>query len=203
MNMHPSQLSGQPLYQVSGHESSQPAPSSWVRRFAPLVPEYGNVLDLACGRGRHARFLATLGYGVEAVDRDGEALAALEGIERITVRRADLEGGPWPYYGRTFDGIIVTNYLHRPLMPNLLGALGEGGVLIYETFMVGNERFGKPTDPAHLLRVGELLELVRKRFTVVAFEQGEVDSPRPAMVQRICVRRGNRFTLPVSPAPDA
>ena len=181
------------------HGLSSDEPSAWVRRFAPLIPDGGKVLDLACGKGRHARFLAGLGHAVEAVDRDGERLSGLAGIDGITVRQADLEGGPWPYYGHAFDGIVVTNYLHRPLMPSLLGALAEGGVLIYETFMVGNELIGKPTDPAYLLRVGELLELVmRKHFTVVAFEQGEVENPRPAAIQRICARRGSRFILPVS-----
>ncbi|MDO8932587.1 MAG: methyltransferase domain-containing protein [Rhodocyclaceae bacterium] len=178
---------------------SQDEVSGWVRRFSSLIPSSGTVLDLACGHGRHARFLAGLGHAVEAVDRDAAALDGLAGIAGIAVRQADLEGGPWPYFGHGFDGIVVTNYLHRPLMPNLLAALGEGGVLIYETFMVGNERFGKPENPAYLLRSGELLELVRKRFTVVAFEQGEVTGPRPAVVQRICVHRGGGFRLPVSP----
>jgi len=173
-------------------------PSAWVRRFAALIPPRGRVPDLACGKGRHARFLAALGHVVEAVDRDAEALAGLRDIAGIAVRQADLEGGPWPYFGRAFDGIVVSRYLHRPLMPNLIGALAEGGVLIYETFMLGNERFGKPDDPAYLLRMGELLDLFGKRFKVVAFEQGEVDSPRPAVIQRICVHRGSRFRLPVS-----
>lgn len=181
------------------HGPPSDEPSAWVRRFAPLIPAGGKVLDLACGKGRHACFLAGLGHAVEAVDRDAELLSGLVGRAGISLRQADLEGGPWPYYGHAFDGIVVTNYLHRPLLPHLLGAVAEGGVLIYETFMVGNERFGKPADPAYLLRPGELLELVRRRFTVVAFEQGEVATPRPAVIQRICVRRGDRFILPVSP----
>ena len=172
--------------------------SAWVKRFAGLIPAGGRVLDLACGSGRHARLLAGLGHAVEAVDRDADALAGLDGSAGIAVRLADLEGGPWPYFGYAFDGIVVTNYLHRPLLPNLMNALAEGGVLIYETFMTGNERFGKPTNPAHLLRRGELLDLLHKRFSVVAFEQGEVDHPRPAVIQRICVLRGSRFRLPVS-----
>lgn len=173
-------------------------PSVWVKRFATLIPSGGTVLDLACGHGRHARFLAAGGHAVEAVDRDAAALDELAGVAGISVRHADLEDGPWPYYGRAFDGIVVTNYLHRPLMPNILNALAEGGVLIYETFMVGNERFGKPTDPAFLLRSGELLELVRKRFAVVAFEQGAIEQPRLAAIQRLCAVRGNRFSLPIS-----
>ncbi len=171
-------------------------PSPWVSRFTPLVVSGGRVLDLACGKGRHTRHFAGLGYQVEAVDGDAEALAGLAGVRGVTTRRADLEAGPWPYYGHAFDGIVVTNFLHRPLLPNLLAALGENGILIYETFMVGNERLGKPENPAYLLRSGELLELVRKRFTVIAFEQGEVASPRAAVVQRICVGRGRAFRLP-------
>ncbi|TWO79457.1 class I SAM-dependent methyltransferase [Denitratisoma oestradiolicum] len=166
-------------------------PSLWVRRFAPLIPAGGQVLDLACGFGRHARLLAQLGYQVEAVDRDAEALATLADIPGINVFQADLEGGAWPYYGRAFDGVVVTNYLFRPLMPMLLNLLEEGGVLIYETFMIGNELLGKPANPAFLLRPGELLSLTHKRFTVVAFEQGRVDTPRPAVIQRICLKRGS------------
>lgn len=177
---------------------SHDEPSAWVRRFAALIPAGGTVLDLACGKGRHARLLASLGYAVEAVDHDADALAGLTDVPGIAARQANLEGGPWPYYGFAFDGIVVANYLHRPLIPHLARTLAEGGVMIYETFMVGNERFGKPSNPAHLLRVGELLELLGKRFAVVAFEQGEVAHPRPAVVQRICVQRGTSLILPES-----
>lgn len=171
-------------------------PSPWVARFAPLIPAGSDVLDLACGSGRHARLLAGMGQRVEAVDRDADALAALAGIEGIQTRCADLEGGPWPYYGRGFDAIVVSNYLHRPLLPNLFGCLNEGGLLIYETFMVGNERFGKPSNPAYLLRSGELLDLVRNRLRVLAFEQGEVAEPRSAVIQRIVARRGSVLRIP-------
>lgn len=174
---------------VSAHEEL--AASPWVRRFMPLIVPGGSVLDLACGRGRHARLLAAAGYQVEAVDRNPEALAGLDGVAGVTTRQADLEGGPWPYYARAFDGIVVSRYLFRPLMPLLLNALAERGVLIYETFMSGQELLGRPTDPAFLLRPGELLDLVRKRMTVVAFEQGRVESPKPAMIQRICCQRGS------------
>ncbi|HWT53502.1 MAG TPA: class I SAM-dependent methyltransferase, partial [Rhodocyclaceae bacterium] len=148
------------------------------------------VLDLACGSGRHSRYLADLGYQVEALDRDEAALAGLANIPNIAPRHADVEEGPWPYHSRWFDGIVVTNYLHRPLLPLLINALGEGGVLIYEIFMIGNERFGKPSNPHFLLRPGELLEVVRRRLHVVAFEEGEIESPKPAMVQRLCATRG-------------
>ncbi|MDP1652337.1 MAG: class I SAM-dependent methyltransferase [Rhodocyclaceae bacterium] len=169
-------------------------PSPWIARFAPLIPAGGDVLDLACGGGRHARLLAGLGYRVEAVDRDAEALATLANVANVTTHCADLEGGPWPYHARGFDGIVVSRYLWRPLFPLLFGSLVEGGVLIYETFMAGQEQYGKPANPAYLLRVGELLELVRNRFTVIAFEQGEIAGPQ--VVQRICIRRGRPITLP-------
>ncbi len=166
------------------------APSDWVRRFAVLLPRAAAVLDVACGRGRHARFLAGMGHAVEAVDRDEEALAGLSAIPGVTIRMADLEKGPWPYAGRLFDGIVVANYLHRPLFPHLAAALAQGGVLIYETFMLGNERFGRPSNPDFLLRPNELLEAFGGGLTVVAFEQGEVARPKPAVVQRLCAVRG-------------
>lgn len=165
-------------------------PSLWVRRFAPLIPRGGTVLDLACGDGRHARLLAALGYSVEAVDLNAAALAGLAGLAGIKTRVADLEAGPWPYGIESFDGIVVTNYLFRPRLGDLIGALRPGGVLIYETFMAGNELFGKPSNPEFLLRPGELLDMVRSRLSVVAFEQGRIDTPKPAMVQRICAIAG-------------
>ena len=177
--------------------SAQPEPSAWVRRFAPMIPVGGEVLDLACGSGRHTRLLVEAGFRVEAVDNDAEALAGLKDLTGVTTRQADLEGGPWPYYSRAFDGIVVTHYLWRPLLPLLLNALEEGGVFIYETFMSGNELLGKPSSPEFLLRPGELLDMViRKHFTVIAFEQGEVELPRPAVIQRICARRGRPVKLP-------
>ncbi|HEX5392583.1 MAG TPA: methyltransferase domain-containing protein [Rhodocyclaceae bacterium] len=171
------------------------SPSSWVTRFSSLIVPGGTVLDLAAGKGRHARYLAGLGYQVEAVDRDAEALASLEGFSGIAASKADLEGEGWPYFGRVFDAVVVTNYLYRPLMPQILSLLDHGGVLIYETFMVGNERLGKPENPAYLLRKGELLDLVSGRLQVVAFEQGQVACPRPAVIQRICATRGDVSSL--------
>ena len=162
------------------------APSAWVVRWADRIPAGGRVLDVACGSGRHARFLAARGHPVEAVDRDPDAVARLASLPGITLRCADLERGPWPYGGETFAGIVVIHYLHRPLFPNLLGAMAPGGVLIYETFATGNERYGRPSNPAFLLKPGELLEVVRGRLAVIAYEALEVTDPKPAVLQRIC-----------------
>ncbi len=165
-------------------------PSSWVQRFASLVPPQGVVLDVAAGGGRHTRLFLEHGHPVVAVDRDTRALAALQPLGRLEIVTADLEAGPWPVAGRRFAAVVVTNYLHRPLFPALLDAVADGGSLIYETFAVGNERFGKPSNPAFLLRPGELLEAVRGRLRVVAYEDLEVADPRPAMVQRIAAVAG-------------
>ena len=184
--------------QLPQHE--QLAPSAWVCRFAPLIAVGGAVLDLACGQGRHARHLAGLGYCVEAVDRDSASLAALAGIARVRTRCADLEGAPWPYAAGRFDGIVVTNYLHRSLMPDLLAALRPQGVLIYETFALGNEKLGRPSKPEFLLRPQELLQWVQGHLQVLAFEQGRVELPKPAVIQRICAIKGGiegcRLDLP-------
>jgi len=171
---------------MAGAHGGEPL-SRWVERFAPLIAAHAAVLDLACGTGRHARLLRRLGHRVTAIDRDAEALAALGSDPGIETVCADLEtGSGWPPGARRFAGIVVTNYLHRPLMSRILDALDEGGVLIYETFAAGNERFGRPRNPDFLLCPGELLEVVRGRLRVVAFEEGAVTAPRPAVAQRIC-----------------
>ncbi len=163
-------------------------PSPWVVRFAPLVPQGGPVLDLAAGGGRHTCLFLERGHRVTAVDRDTAVLTTLAGPLLETIA-ADLEDGrPWPLAGRRFAGIVATNYLHRPLFPVLIEALAPGGALIYETFAAGNERFGKPSNPDFLLRPGELLDAVRGRLRVVAYEDIEVSAPKPAMVQRLAAR---------------
>jgi SAM-dependent methyltransferase len=165
--------------------------SAWVARFAPLIRPGGRVLDLACGAGRHVRYLAARGCLVEAVDRDAEALLGLSGAPAITVRHADLEGGPWPYAEGMFDGVVVTNYLFRPILPLIAASLAPGGVLIYETFGQGNESYGRPANPAFLLAPGELLALARgAHLRVVAFEEGYSEIPKPAIIQRIAAVRG-------------
>lgn len=172
---------------VDPHDATDP--SAWVVRWADRVPAGGSVLDLACGNGRHARYFAGRGHPVAAVDRDAGKLERLAGVPGITAHGADLEGGPWPYGGRQFAGIVVVNYLHRPLFPRLLEALAPEGALIYETFAAGNERYGRPANPAFLLNPGELLEVVRDRLRVVAYEELYVSDPRPAVVQRLCAVR--------------
>jgi SAM-dependent methyltransferase len=162
------------------------AASSWVTRFAPLVPP-GEVLDLACGGGRHARHLVGLGHPVVALDRDRQALQEAAGIG-ISTLECDLEaeGARWPFAEARFSGIIVANYLHRPLMAALAGSLAPDGVLIYETFAQGNERFGKPSNPDFLLAPGELLaQAQRLGLRVLAYEDGVVGAPKVAMVQRL------------------
>lgn len=162
------------------------APSAWVERWAGWIRPGGAVLDVAAGSGRHARFLARLGFEVDAVDRD----AALFGdpVPGVVLREADIETGPWPYAGRAFDAVVVTNYLHRPLMPVLVESIAAGGLLIYETFARGNERFGKPSNPAYLLEPGELIEAVRGKLRVLGYEDLVVERPCPAAVQRIAAR---------------
>jgi SAM-dependent methyltransferase len=161
--------------------------SPWVARWVSLIRQ-GRALDLACGSGRHARLLASLGHAVTALDRDAQALAAAEGQGIVTVQH-DLEapGADWPFAPGSLAGIVVTNYLHRPLFGHLAAALAPDGVLIYETFARGNEAFGKPSNPDFLLMPGELLGLAAEGgLRVVAYEDGVVAQPKPARVQRLC-----------------
>lgn len=157
--------------------------SPWVETHAGLVPAGEAVLDVAAGGGRHARFFAARGHKVVAVDKDVSALGGHTAIETI---RADLEdGSPWPLAGRSFGGVVVTNYLHRPLFPALLGAVKPGGILIYETFARGNEAYGKPDNPDFLLEPNELLARLMGACMIVAFEDTYVPEPKPGIVQRV------------------
>ncbi|RAU22088.1 SAM-dependent methyltransferase [Paramagnetospirillum kuznetsovii] len=159
--------------------------SPWVARFAPLVKAGGCVLDVACGGGRHSRLFLDLGHPVVAMDKDISQAAMAQGAERIA---ADLEdGSPWPLMGRRFACVVVTNYLWRPLFPLLVDSLETDGVLIYETFALGNEAFGRPRNPDHLLGRGELLRLTAE-LNVVAYEDGIVGGHK--VVQRLCAVNG-------------
>ena len=180
-------------------------PSDWVRRFAPLIRPRGRALDLAAGGGRHTRLLLDMGLNVTAIDRNIDSLRGFAG-SGCDVCAIDLETGDpdsvMARLGGGYDGIVVTNYLHRPLLRPLAAALGPAGMLIYETFMVGNERFGRPRNPDFLLRPGELLDAFAA-LTIVAFEQGEVARPRPAMIQRIAAIAGPLGRLPAAPHLDS
>ena len=175
-------------------------PSGWVGRFAGLMPA-GLVLDLACGSGRHVPLITGLGHPVLAVDRDLAALASIQaaGHAALQTLQFDLENEQaaqhpdWPFAPARFAGIVVTNYLHRPLFDAMLASLAPGGVLIAETFADGNGLFGKPSNPAFLLQPGELLALAQRAsdLRVLAFEDGYVAAPKPAMVQRICLRKAD------------
>ena len=168
-------------------DDARGAVSPWIGQWAAMIAPTATILDLAAGAGRHALFFAERGHRVTAVDRDLGRLPDHPNIERL---QTDLEdGSPWPLGTRRFGATIVTNYLHRPLMASLLSTVEPGGVLLYETFMEGNERFGKPSRPAFLLKDGELLELVRGAYSVTAYEARQMSEPRPAMVQRIAARR--------------
>lgn len=179
--------------------SEQLAPSPWIERFSPLIIAGSRVLDVACGRGRHARFFAARDCHVVGVDRDAAAIATLDGVAGVTAVVADLEGGAWPFGEDRFDAVVVTNYLHRALFAPLLRALRGDGVLLYETFAAGNEAYGKPSNPAFLLRQGELLSAVGDGLTVIAFEQGAIAGDPPAVLQRIAaVGHGRRWPPPLA-----
>ena len=165
-------------------------PLDWVVQHAGQIAAPGHVLDVACGRGRHTRYLLSLGYRVTALDRDTGALSDLAGRPNLRIMENDLEdGSPWPVAGEVFEGIVVSNYLYRPLYDALVNALATGGLLIYQTFSDGNAAYGKPRNPNFLLRENELLDVFGPRLTVLDFDQGYTDHPSPAVIQKICCRK--------------
>ena len=173
-------------------------PSPWVERCVALIPPGGTVLDIACGAGRHTEFFNGAGYQVTAIDRDISRLILHAGIEVV---EADLEGrNPWPLPRRAFDGVVVTNYLYRPLFPVLIDSLNSGGVLIYETFAAGNEQLGRPRNPDFLLDDGELLDALVGKMSVIIYEAGRIDDPAPAIVQRVAAVK-SRTERPAIPPP--
>ena len=155
-----------------------------------MVPP-GRVLDVAAGKGRHSKLFLDLGHKVLAIDRDIGGLRALAGQPGFEARLNDLEIGGDPMPAETFAAVVVANYLHRPLLPALIAAVAPGGWLLYETFAVGNEKFGRPSNPDFLLKPGELIDAVRGRLEIVAYENMEDTAPKPAMRQRIAARRAS------------
>lgn len=162
-------------------------PSLWLQRWAHLIAPNSQILDLACGAGRHMKWLTAQGHHMTGVDRNPEALALAQAHGKLVC--ADIENGPWPFMGQTFDAVVVTNYLWRPLLPTIIKSLAPGGVLIYETFASGNETVGKPSRPDFLLQPGELLRATESLRTV-AFEEGFETSP-DRFVQRIAAVQMN------------
>ncbi len=164
------------------------APSDWIQRWSHLVPAGGRVLDVACGSGRHMRWFSERGHPVAGVDRDAQALASAGTFGQAVL--ADIEAGPWPFAGQVFDAVVVTNYLWRARLPDIVATVAPGGVLLYETFARGNESVGKPSRPDFLLESGELLRAAAG-LRVVAYEDGFLAAPE-RFIQRIAaVRPGN------------
>ena len=179
-----------------GRHLGPTAPSPWVTRFAPLAPAGGQVLDLACGGGRHGRHFLGRGHPVVLLDRDVSDVQDLAGRPDVEIIEADLEGGNAPPFAtRQFAAVVITNYLWRPILPLLADAVAEGGLLIYETFGLGNEQYSRPRNPDHLLRSGELLDAFGKDFQVVAYEHGLRHDPKPRVIQRIAAVKSD------APAP--
>jgi SAM-dependent methyltransferase len=182
-----------------GRHLGPTAPSSWVTRFAPLAPAGGQVLDMACGGGRHGRHFLERGHPVVFLDRDVSDIQDLAGRANAEIIEADLENGTAPpFAGRQFAAIVVTNYLWRPVLPRLAESVVEGGLLIYETFGLGNELYSRPRNPDHLLRPGELLDAFGKDLQIVAYEHGLRLDPKPRVIQRIAAVNGDA-PVPIDP----
>jgi len=191
------------LKEESFHGAETPSP--WVQRWSHLIVPGGTVLDVACGYGRHVRWFHQRNHPVVAVDRAQNAIdfivTSALACEAVV---ADIENGPWPFEGRKFDAVVVTNYLWRPLVPVLLGSLSPGGVLIYETFAQGNETVGKPSRPDFLLRSGELLGICNS-LRIIAFEDGFQEGGQdfsPRFVQRIAAVREPATPLILAACPS-
>ena len=181
--------------------SNLPPPSAWVQRWCQQLAAQSTVLDVACGRGRHVRWLSERGHRVTGVDRDADALQGLQDLAEVL--QADIEDEPWPLVERQFDVVLVTNYLWRPLFPVLLSSVATGGLLIYETFAQGQETIGRPSRPEFLLQPGELLRwCLRPDWRVLAFEDG-FEATGPRFVQRIVAQHQARTATSASPQQHA
>lgn len=159
--------------------------SSWVMRWSHLIPQHGKVLDLACGHGRHMKWLSQQGFACLGIDRDEQALLSAQAFGEVM--QADVENQAWPLENQTFQGVVVTNYLWRSRWLDLISTVAESGVLIYETFADGNATVGKPSNPDFLLKPGELLSLC-KGLRVIAYEDGFAQGPE-RFIQRIVAVR--------------
>ncbi len=167
------------------------APSAWIERWHGMFGDGKTVLDLACGSGRHGRLFLGNGARVTFVDIDTDGLNDLKGNSRATVVQADLENADWPLPNRTFDAVVVTNYLHRPLFRNIVSAVAPGGWLFYETFAVGNERYGRPCNPDFLLKHDELKHSVEGELEIVGYAHSLRILPKRAVMQHIAAQRPN------------
>lgn len=186
-------------YYDKGRHLGPTAPSAWITRFAPLAPPGGLVLDLACGGGRHGRHFLERGHPVVLLDRDVSDVQDLARNSQVEIVEVDLENGEAPpFAGRQFAAVVVTNYLWRPILPLLPGAVADGGLLIYETFALGNEDYSRPRNPDHLLRAGELLDTFGKELQVVAYEHGLRYDPKPRVIQHIAAVRSSS-PVPIEP----
>ena len=165
--------------------------SDWIKRHSDKLNAGSHILDVACGKGRHTRWLLESGFQVTAVDINLSGIVDLPEQRALTRLERDLEQGSWPFAAQSFEGIVVTNYLYRPTLHDLLESLTIGGVLLYDTFAVGNERLGKPSNPDFLLRPGELLVCFAKNMKVLAYDHGQVSFPKPAIRQRLCAIRAD------------
>ncbi|KAB2846731.1 MAG: class I SAM-dependent methyltransferase [Hyphomicrobiaceae bacterium] len=162
--------------------------SAWISRFLPAAKGRGRMLDVAAGGGRHMRLGLHLGLAATGVDRNIEGLSDLAGRSDVEIIKADLEAGaPPPFAGRRFEAVVVTNYLWRPILPAIIEAVAADGILLYETFALGQERHGRPSNPRYLLKPNELLDFVHGKLFVAAFEDGFLEGPpgRRRRVQRI------------------
>lgn len=181
---------------MNTHQSDNPL--NWVTRFSHLFKTTGTVLDLACGGGRHANYLANMGNKVTGVDKDLSKFLKSEDAALYELIESDLEdGSPWSLHNRLFNGVVVTNYLHRPLFPKILDSIDDNGILIYETFSAGNEQYGRPSNPKFLLTPGELLSICAGRLRVIAYEEGIEKYPEQAVKQRICAIKSPQDDAPL------